>query len=105
MLVALTTRIQSAGVKPKSSGSFLFFAARHLPSAPRWLDQYMTSSTDFKRQLCTEYLVKLQEGKLEPAEQGVAAAMLGNYIRILENGCRALNNLTVPDDTVEHSER
>jgi hypothetical protein len=65
----------------------------------------MTSSTDFKRQLCTEYLVKLQEGKLEPAEQGVAAAMLGNYIRILENGCRALNNLTVPDDTVEHSER
>lgn len=54
------------------------------------------------RSLCAEYLAKLEEGKLEPAEQSTAATLLSDLIRRMQN---SLSAYQMPDDTVKVSER
>lgn len=46
-------------------------------------------STDWWREMAGEYLAKLEKGECEPGDQATAAAILGEWIRLLENTLRA----------------
>lgn len=49
-------------------------------------------NTDLLKTLCNEYLSKLEQGNLEPGEQGTAFTVLNDMIRRLENGRKAIEH-------------
>ena len=54
------------------------------------MDTITGKSTEFVRILSLDYLRKLNEARCEPADQPMAAILLGERIRLLENTLNAM---------------